>query len=188
MASKEELEGWILDVALRADRQAFAGLFKHYAPRIKSFMLRGGCAPEQAEEIAQETLVTLWHKARQFDAGRASLSTWIFTIARHQRIDLHRRRASAVDTVELDAEHVPEAADEASGRPDELLGTGQRSRRVRSALAQLPDEQALVLRLSFFEDQPHAEIARTLALPLGTVKSRIRLAVGQLRRLLGELE
>lgn len=193
MPSNEELECWLLAVAQGADRQAFARLFEHFAPRVKGFMLRGGCAPDLAEEIAQETLVAVWRKAALFRPERAGVSTWVFTIARNLRIDLHRRKAVGLDdSAELDLEalDLDQATDGASASegPEQQLWLGQVSQRVRAAMAQLPEEQAQVVRLSFFEEQAHSEIAKVLGLPLGTVKSRMRLAVSQLRRLLGELQ
>jgi RNA polymerase sigma-70 factor (ECF subfamily) len=188
MPSNEELERWMLAVAQGADRQAFACLFEHFAPRIKGFMLRGGCAPTLAEEIAQEALVTVWRKAALYRPGQAAVSTWVYTIARNLRIDLHRRQAGVVELDEPVLQALEHEADAAPERPEEQLWSGQLQQRVRQALAQLPAEQAQVVRLSFFEEQAHGEIARMLGLPLGTVKSRIRLAVAQLRRLLGELQ
>ena len=181
MPSPEELNAWMGAVAQAGDRQAFAALFKHFAPRVKGFLMRSGTAPERAEELAQETMVQLWRRAESFDPARAALSTWVFTIARNLRID-HLRRTGGdpcegeqpwgADQQPADA-HLP---------PEELLLAAQREQGVRRALAELPPEQAVVLRLSFFEEQPHAVIARDLGIPLGTVKSRIRLAVAQLRR------
>lgn len=182
-------------VARAGDRAAFGALFKHYAPRLKSFLLRAGTSPELAEELAQETMVQVWRKAASFDPARAQVSTWIYTIARNLRIDAARRDGSGgVMLAAFDADDDDPAAQalqhelaglpDAAAQPPEQLDHAQREAGVRHALAQLPPEQAQVLRLSYFEDQPHAEIARALAIPLGTVKSRIRLAVAQLRRLL----
>ncbi|MEO8299676.1 MAG: sigma-70 family RNA polymerase sigma factor [Burkholderiales bacterium] len=174
----------------RQDREAFAVLFKHFAPRIKSYLIRSGCPPELSDDLAQETMVGVWHKADQFDPARAQLSTWVFTIARHLRIDRHRRdggaealHRTAVDWSEVDTLELSAAADD---EPAAQLHTHQRERGVRQALAQLNEEQALIVRLSYFEEQPHAQIAQALGLPVGTVKSRIRLAMGHLRRLLNE--
>ena len=188
MPANDELEAWLLAVAQRADRQAFSCLFLHYAPRIKGFMLRAGCPADLADEIAQETLVVLWRKAAQFDPTRAAVSTWVFTIARNIRIDMHRRQHGAGEAVEFDPAQLDGDTESRGDGPDDLLSTSQRARRLREAIARLPDEQALVLRLSFLEEHPHAQIARALDLPLGTVKSRIRLAVGRLRDLLNEFE
>ena len=168
-------------IAARADRAAFATLFSHFAPRVKSYMLRLGAEPLQAEELAQETLLTVWRKAAAFDRAKAAPSTWIFTIARNLRIDAARR--------ERRGEPVEDPSDEpdAEPGPDAVLAAAQSEGRVRHALLKLPPEQAEVVRLSFFSDKPHAEIAAALHLPLGTVKSRLRLAMGRLRDLLGDL-
>jgi RNA polymerase sigma-70 factor (ECF subfamily) len=170
-------------VAESADRPAFAALFRHFAPRIKSFLVRGGASEALAEELAQETMVVMWRRAASFDPARAQVSTWLYTIARNLRIDSHRRTAGRpVDTPDdWDPEQQPA---DAHLTPDELLQATQSERRVRQALAELPPEQAQVLRLSFFDEQPHGRIAQDLGIPLGTVKSRIRLAVTQLRRIL----
>jgi len=168
-------------IAARGDRGAFAALFGHFAPRVKSYMLRLGADPRLADELAQETLLAVWRKAAAFDPAKAAPSTWIFTIARNLRIDA-ARRARRVEP----ADDPSDAAD-AEPAPDEALVAAQSETRVRQALASLPLEQAEVVRLSFFSDKPHSEIAAELRLPLGTVKSRLRLAMRRLRDLLGDL-
>lgn len=187
MPTSDELNDLALAVATLRDRQAFAVLFKHFAPRIKGYLVRAGSPEAAAEELAQETMVSVWRKAASFDPSRAQLSTWVFTIARNLRVDRHRRDGAAaeVETVLAD-EHEQIAAPGASA--EEQLCTARRERCVRQALAQLPDDQALLLRLSFYDDRPHAQIATELNIPLGTVKSRMRRAVHQLRRLLGTIE
>jgi RNA polymerase sigma factor (sigma-70 family) len=185
MPTSEELNGLARAMAAGADRQAFAALFKHFAPRIKAYLILGGTSEALAEEIAQETMVNVWRKASTFDAERASVATWIFTIARNLRVDYFRRQDSRmVYGTDDDAES------QADGLPalDEQVLARERESRVRMALARLPEEQALVLRLSFFEERPHARIAAELGIPLGTVKSRVRLAVNHLRRLLNGIE
>ena len=170
----------ILAIASGRDRAAFAELFRHFAPRVKSYMLRLGAPPEMAEELAQETLLTVWRKAALFDPARAGASTWIFTIARNLRIDaLRRERRPLIDLPEVDPE--PEAT------PDVLFDGAERDSRLRRAMTDLPPDQAEVVRLSFFEDKPHSEIAERLGLPLGTVKSRLRLALLKLRAATGDL-
>ena len=186
MPTNDELNAWMKAVAERADRQAFAALFKHFAPRVKAYLARSGCTPELAEELTQEAMVLLWRRAATFDPARAALSTWLFTVARNVRIDHHRRRAVAADGHADGGD--PWGADlqpaDTALPPDELVLAAQRERSVHRALAELPAEQAMVLRLSYFEEHPHARIAQQLGIPLGTVKSRIRLAVAQLRRVL----
>jgi len=187
MPTSEELNELVRAVATNGDRQAFAVLFKHFAPRVVTYLVRGGTAPASAEELAQEAMVVLWRKAASFDPARAGVSTWVFTIARNLRIDRHRRGGGAFDAgddadIDLDAHPDPAAS------PDDRLDARQRERRVHAALRQLSPEQARVLHLSYFAEAPHAEIARELCLPLGTVKSRIRLAMINLRRLIDATE
>ncbi len=173
---------WIAAVASSRDRTAFAALFDFYAPRVKAMLMRSGASAEAAEDIAQETLLTLWRKAALFDPSRASAAAWIFAIARNLRID--RLRADARATLYALTER-PEP--EATERPDGAYDTGERARRVRDAMEALPPEQARVVQLSFFEGRAHGDIAQSLDLPLGTVKSRLRLAMERLRGLLGDL-
>lgn len=171
----------IVAVAARGDRNAFALLFEHFAPRVKSYMLRLGAAPEAAEELAQEALLTVWRKATLFDPSRAGASTWIFAIARNLRIDaVRRQRRPRIEDDPTD-EPAPEPA------ADAVVAAGERDVRLRQAMAALPADQAEVVRQSFFQDKAHSEIARDLNLPLGTVKSRLRLALGRLRGLVGDL-
>ncbi|MCP3400291.1 sigma-70 family RNA polymerase sigma factor [Bradyrhizobium sp. CCGB20] len=168
-------------IATRRDREAFKDLFSFYAPRIKSMLMRGGAADEIAEDLAQETLIAVWRKADSYDPGRATVSAWIFTIARNLRIDRFRkdRRARLHQVYEL---MLPAEADP----PDMPLETVERESRVRAALEGLPEEQVRVVELSFFEGVAHGDIASKLGIPLGTVKSRLRLAMARLRDFLGE--
>ncbi|CAN5805736.1 sigma-70 family RNA polymerase sigma factor [soil metagenome] len=185
MPTSEELNNLAKAMAADGDRAAFVILFKHFAPRVKSYLMRSGSPDGQAEELSQETMVLMWRKSAQFDPAKASVSTWIFTIARNLRIDSHRRRGGLVIDSEPDEGH--EMADTAA-TPEEQVLAGERERGVRLAMARLPVEQARILQLSFFEEHPHSRIAQDLCLPLGTVKSRIRLAMNQLRRMLDGLE
>jgi RNA polymerase sigma-70 factor, ECF subfamily len=172
-------------VAARGDRQAFATLFEYFAPRIKTFMRRSGASEQSADELAQEALLTVWSKAKLFDPGSVGATAWIFTIARNLRIDaLRREKRTGTDyMVEINPEfHVDDGP-----QPDASLASSQLESRVRNALAVLSEDQLRVVELSFFEERAHAEIAQTLRIPLGTVKSRLRLAMNRLRGLLGEL-
>jgi len=185
MPTSEELNGLARAVAVESDRQAFAALFKHFAPRIKAYLVLGGTGDALAEEITQETMVNVWRKAATFDPQRASVATWIFTIARNLRVDHFR---SKEPSIVFGAEEDAEAQADTSPALDEQVLALERESRVRLALARLPEEQALVLQLSFFEERPHARIAAELGIPLGTVKSRVRLAIHHLRRLLNGIE
>ena len=173
---------WIADIAATRSREAFVLLFSYFAPRVKSYLLRMGAAPELAEELAQETLLTVWRKAAVFDPNRASASTWIFTIARNLRIDALRRERHP-----RALEHEPELMPKEDAPPDAVVVALQRLHRVREALGGLSSEQVEVVRLSFFEEKPHSEISVDLGLPLGTVKSRLRLAMTRLRARLEDL-
>lgn len=170
-------EAWILAVASRRDRAAFARLHAWFAPRLAGFLRRAG-TPD-VEELVQETLLTVWRKAELYDPTNAGASTWIFTIARNLRIDWARRagRATFVDVDDHD-----EIDDSPDG--EALLLAGERETRVRAALAALPPEQADVVRMTYFTEKPQVEIARDLGIPLGTVKSRLRLAANRLRAIL----
>lgn len=170
-------------VASRADRQAFALLFGHFGPRIKAYLMRLGADDGTAEELVQETMVTVWRRATTYDAHQASAATWIFTIARNKRIDgLRRERRPEFDPT--DPAFVPDPPPPA----DEVIDTAQRENRVRAAIRDLPDEQAVLLREAFYEGKSHRRIAEERDMPLGTVKSRLRLAFGRLRKALdGEM-
>jgi len=172
-------------IAKRQDRAAFSALFEFFAPRIKAFMLRSGTSEAGAEELAQETMLAVWRKAALFDPASAGAAAWIFTIARNLRIDARRRerRGGMIETSDVEIEFQIDD----SPQPDALLATTQSEERVRSALTKLSDDQMRVVELSFFEEKAHAEIAQALNIPLGTVKSRLRLAMGRLRNLLSEL-
>lgn len=169
-------------VAVEHDRQAFTALFDYFAPRIKAVLIRANTPPAAAEELAQDVMLTVWRKAALFDRSRAGASAWIFTIARNLRIDVARREHRG-KVLDLELSELLEPAQ----RPDEEFDTSEREQRVRAALKHLSDDQIAVVRLSFFEGKAHGDIARELELPLGTVKSRIRLAMNRLRDLLGDL-
>ena len=169
----------ILSVARNQDQEAFKRLFEHFAPRVKTFMVRSGATVGQAEELAQETLLTVWRKAKLFDAGRAGPTAWIFTIARNLRIDGLRRAGREKNAIS----NMDEPGEDAE-QPDEVYISMERDERVRSAIASLSEDQRRVVQLSFVEDKAHPEIARELDLPLGTVKSRIRLAMKRMREVL----
>jgi RNA polymerase sigma-70 factor (ECF subfamily) len=172
-------------IAVRQDRKAFAELFEYFAPRIKAFMLRSGTLETSAEELAQETMLAVWKKAALFDPASSGAAAWIFTIARNLRIDALRRdqRGGPVEPSNVELEF---QIDEGP-QPDAQVASAQSDERVRAALSQLSRDQLRVIELSFFEEKAHAEIAKMLDIPLGTVKSRLRLAMNRLRSLLSEL-
>jgi RNA polymerase sigma-70 factor, ECF subfamily len=166
-------------IALRRDREAFATLFDMYAPRVKSFMMRKGASAEQAEDLVQETMISVWSKAAMYVSDRGSVTTWIFTIARNLRIDRLRREKINMFT---DMEDFDVESDDA--QQDDALSRLQEDSHVAKALAQIPAEQRELLILSYVEDMPQSEIAARLQIPLGTVKSRMRLAYRRMKKLL----
>jgi RNA polymerase sigma-70 factor (ECF subfamily) len=172
----EQLSGCIVRIASVQDEAAFETLFRHFAPRLKSYFTKRRCDPATAEEITQEAMVAVWKNAAQFDPAKASAATWIFTIARNLGIDRFRQaRRPAFDP--NDPAFIPE--DEES--PDRQLERAEAEQTIRELMDSLSPNEKSVLMLSFYEDRSHGEIAERLGLPVGTVKSRIRLAFGKLR-------
>lgn len=162
-------------IAGQADEQAFAALFAHFAPRVKGFLMKSGATATLAEDCAQDVMATVWRKAAMFDPARASAATWIFTIARNRRIDILRR----------DARPEPEDLSwgpEAEADPADALEMQQDTARLGEAIALLPPNQRELIERAYFGDLSHGEIAQITGLPLGTIKSRIRLALEKLRQ------
>jgi RNA polymerase sigma-70 factor (ECF subfamily) len=166
-------------VGTTQDRDAFVELFGHYAPRVKAMMIRRGASPDRADDLAQETLVRLWRKAAQYDPARASASAWVYTIARNVSVDAMRREGRATAWTEEEGVDLDE--------PERQLLAAEREALVQATIVSLPEEQLRVIRMSFFDGLPHSQIADLLGLPLGTVKSRIRLALQRLKDRLGGL-
>lgn len=175
----------IVSISNHQDRQAFQELFAHFAPRIRNMLRRSGCTAEASEDLAQEAMLTVWRKAHLFDPARAAASTWIFTIARNLRIDIARREKRA-QLHAIAEQHEPQLA--APEQPDEIADLAERQARVAQALKILPPDQLQVVMLSFIEGKAHSEIAAELGIPMGTVKSRMRLAMGRLRPVLEDLK
>jgi RNA polymerase sigma-70 factor (ECF subfamily) len=178
VSNPAEFAALVADVAERRDRAAFTRLFDHFAPRLNAYLMRLGSDQAMAEEIVQDVMTTLWRKAALFDPSKSSLSTWLYRIARNRRIDLARRQKGEWDP--------DEPMLQPSGTPDvgKLFDDQQREEAVRGAMTTLPPEQLDLVRLAFYEGLSHSQIAETTGLPLGTVKSRIRLAFTRLRRTL----
>ncbi len=177
MTATDQMTCLLSAVAAQRDRAAFAKLFDYFAPRVNAFLCRRGLEPSSAEEVTQQVMEIVWQKALLFDSRKASASTWVFRIARNCRIDLARRNRE-VRLEPDDALSIPDLADAS----DVSIDTAQREQRVRAALGNLPQEQKEMVRLAFFEELTHSQIADRTGLPLGTVKSRMRLAFGRLRR------
>lgn len=176
-AQKPDRMAWVNQmVAIRdqKDRSAFADIFAHFAPRVKGFLMKSGITPGMAEEISQDVMATLWRKSHLFDPTKASVSTWIFTIARNRKIDvLRKQRRPEPEDLGWGPEEEPDQAD--------VLALQQESAQLGKALAELPDKQRDLIVRAYYGELTHSEIAEETGLPLGTIKSRIRLALNRLR-------
>ncbi len=163
-------------VALARDKKAFERLFAHFAPKIKALMLKHDSDPELAEDLMQDTMLTVWNKAHQFSTWRGSPGAWIFTIARNRRIDRFRRQGTR-HYVDIGEYEVPD--DDPDG--EQLVLNAERDRLVADAASDLPAEQKQIITMSFVENLAQTEIADRLGIPLGTVKSRMRLAYKKIK-------
>jgi RNA polymerase sigma-70 factor, ECF subfamily len=180
-APNEEMIAAVRAIAANGSKSAFERLYRYYAPRLKAYCMRQGADAETAEELAQEALVSVWRKAASFDPAKASVSTWLFTIVRNKRIDALRRE----NRPELTAEDF-EVLTEPEPGADESYAAAREAEAIGATLDKLPDEQKRVLIKAFYEDKSHSVIAAETGLPLGTVKSRIRLALTRLKVMVSE--
>lgn len=170
-------------IAENHDRDAFAEIYDLFAGRLKSYFLRLGTNENDAEELVQESLILVWRRAAQFDRSKAGFSTWLFTIARNKSIDrIRQERRPALDPDDPMLHPEPETA------PDAALALEQEAGELRKAMENLPPEQSDLIRLAYYEEMAHGAIAEHLGLPVGTVKSRIRLAMKKLRLAFGTEE
>jgi RNA polymerase sigma-70 factor (ECF subfamily) len=169
----------LLHAVARRDRSAFEEVFRRYAGRVKGLLLRS-LPPDRAEEVTQEVMLRVWRSAERYDPSRASPATWIFTIARNARIDAQRRAAHATPDP-ADPMFVPDTEEP----PDVAASRRANAERIRSALDELPPNQLDVLDRAYLQGQTLAEVAEALSVPLGTVKSRVRLAMDRLRIVFG---
>ncbi|MEP2029335.1 MAG: sigma-70 family RNA polymerase sigma factor [Paracoccaceae bacterium] len=165
---------WMLAVRDDCDRAAFASLFDHFAPRLKGFIMRSGTPAHQAEEIVQDVMLTIWRKAALFDPHRAQVSAWIYQIARNRQIDILRRENRPVPE---------ELAEEPGTEPDagQILAVEQEAGKLKLALMRLKDDQRDMIEKAYIGEMTHQEISTQTGLPLGTIKSRIRLGLERLR-------
>ena len=164
----------IRKVEINKDVSAFEEIFNHFAPRVKAFLMKSGADPQMAEECTQEVLATVWRKAHLFDPSRASASTWIFTIARNKKIDAIRKQ-NRPEPEQLYPEQDYEPDQEA------VVELQQETERLVTALGELPEKQRVLVEKAYLGELSHSEIAEITGLPLGTIKSRIRLALEKLR-------
>jgi RNA polymerase sigma-70 factor (ECF subfamily) len=169
-------------IASQRDRQAYAALFMRFAPKVKAFVMGQGLTAQEAEDLAQDALLNVWRKAEMFDPSKATAATWIYSIARNLRIDL-ARKAKRVKALPEDL-----WLSENDKPADDMMADAQSAKSIGHLLNTLPEEQKTILRLSFYEDMSHGDIAKTLSIPLGTVKSRMRLAMTRMRAGIGARE
>jgi len=183
VGSRANLDELLVRVGREKDKDAFSSLFSYFAPRLKSFLLRLGTDMQTAEELAQEAMIMVWRRAETYDPAQSGASTWIFTIARNKRIDRLRRDGRPLPDMTDPAmlPELPETGDQAVNRREE-------EDKIKLALKKLPEEQAKMIFAAYYEEKSHREIAEQSGLPLGTVKSRIRLALTRLRGHLDEIE
>jgi len=167
-------------VSRERDRDAFRALFSYFAPRLKSFFLRRGMDDGSAEDLAQETMLRIWHHASQFDPSRAAPAAWVFGIARNLRADMLRRELRRPVELTLPEPYAPEESPEAAAI------NAQQEVRLRDALRALPAPQQDAVRTAYLNGMPHSEAHQTLGIALGTLKSRLRLALVRLRTALDE--
>jgi RNA polymerase sigma-70 factor (ECF subfamily) len=179
----EALTSWVLAIAETQDREAFAKLFGLLAPKVKGYCMKRGASAAEAEETVQETMIQVWRRAKQFDPKRAKVTTWVFTIARNKRIDQFRKEQHPEITEDDVIQNMSETVD-AHTRIENLESGATLSDRMK----ELPEDQTQVIHKAFFEDKTHQVIAEELGMPLGTVKSRIRLALSKLKSSMSEFE
>jgi len=163
-------------VAEKQDKQAFAVLFDVLAPRISGYLMRLGAKPPAVDDLVQDVMLTVWRRASQFNSEKASVATWVFTIARNRRIDVFRRESRPAPDP-----HDPSLIPEPEVTAEAKVATAEQGKILREAIAGLPAEQADLLHRAYFEDKSHSVIAAETNLPLGTIKSRLRLAMVKLR-------
>lgn len=176
--TENDLGNYLKDIGESQDRSAFSNIFKYFAPRLKSFFVKLGCAETQAEEIIQEVMIAVWTKSSTYDRAKSSVSTWIYTIAKNKRIDKIRKEKRHNTVESDDSLEIPVA----SKQEEQILST-EVTKKIHHSLQFLPKEQAELLKLSYFYEKTHSDIAKDLSLPLGTVKSRIRLALSKMKNL-----
>jgi len=180
---KTDLDLLLTRIGEQADRQAFTSLFEKVAPRLKSFLRGQKQSESEIEVILQETMLKVWRRASTFDRSKSSAITWIYTVARNVKID-RIRKMSRPEPDPNDPSFVPDSPETG----EQVVDRQQRSDILKQAVSLLPEDQRQIIMMSFFEEKPHSEISEELGIPLGTVKSRIRLAFGKIRSELENLK
>ena len=176
--SNDHLSSCLLDIAENQNKNAFKTVFKHFAPRLESYLIKLGAVDTQAEEVIQEVMIAVWTKSATYDSNKSSVSTWVYTIARNKRIDKIRKEKRHYLSESDEGLEIP-----VDSTQEKEIFSAQISNTLKKYMASLPDEQSKLLKLSYFYNKTHADISEELNIPLGTVKSRIRLALTKMRHL-----
>ncbi len=176
--SSDELSCHLETIARSQDKQSFSIIFKYFAPRLKSFLIKAGSSEAQAEEVIQEVMIAVWTKSSSYDRTKSSVSTWIYTIARNKRIDKLRKEKRHFLSESDEGLEIPVE----STQENEIF-SAQMTASLKKYMSNLPQEQSNLLKLSYFYNKTHVDISQELNIPLGTVKSRIRLALSKMRHL-----
>ncbi len=175
----------LIKVGKSQDRRSFKALYEHFGPLLKSYFMSkfpNQYSLQMMDELVQETMIKVWQKAGSYDQSKAAASTWVFTLARNTRIDMLRRQNKYANTTSIETEDIWE--DSTENGPYHMLQSHRQADDIRESLEKLPEEQALVIRKVYMESKSHSEVAEELNLPLGTVKSRVRLAQNKLQSLI----
>jgi len=177
-ARNDEWSECLTLIARNQDRAAFTRLFRHFAPLMKAFALSGSnFSANHADELVQEVMLKVWQKAAVFDPEKAAANTWIYTIARNCRTDMYRRLQKFDTAISAEDFDIQQDAEESFI----VLHQRRNRERVRQLMGELPPDQAQILGKVYMEGKTHSEVAAELDLPLGTVKSRVRLAIQKLQ-------
>ncbi len=168
---------------------ALSELYDRFGRLVFSVAYHITSSKEQSEEITQDTFLRVWQRAETYQAEWGKVSTWLASIARHRAIDLYRRGLSRHENLDNSYEEMPDFVflDQTQVVEENLVFTQQREQ-VRQVLRQIPEEQRQVIALAYFRGLTQQEIAQSLSLPVGTVKTRIRLGLQKMRRLYQLLE
>ena len=167
-----------LNPAMKTRNIKAENIFRYFAPRLKSFLVKAGSTDSQAEEVIQEVMIAVWTKSSTYDSSKSSVSTWIYTIARNKRIDKIRKEKRHYLSESDEGLEIP-----VDSTQEKEIFSSQVANSLKKYMSNLPEEQSKLLKLSYFYNKTHADISSELKIPLGTVKSRIRLALTKMRHL-----
>jgi RNA polymerase sigma factor (sigma-70 family) len=174
----DHLSNCLHDIAENQSKDSFKTIFKYFAPRLKSYLIKLGAVDNQAEEVIQEVMIAVWTKSASYDKSKSSVGTWIYTIARNKRIDKIRKEKRHYLSESDEGLEIP-----VESTQEKEIFSSEISVKLSKHIENLPKEQGKLLKLSYFYDKTHADISEELNIPLGTVKSRIRLALIKMRHL-----